>query len=707
MRTEKAQGASLTPYFDEAISVGRLREGFERVRANNGCAGGDGVDVGVFGLGLDMRLSRLHAELLDGSYRPGPTAHFEIPKKNGSIRELNVPCVRDRVAQSAAALTLSSLFEKSFEDASHAYRPGRGVATAVRAVAYHAADGFGWVVDADIKAYFDNVPHVAMLAAFSNLVPEKPFLNLVRLWLGQSRFCERGLPQGAPISPLLANLYLDRIDEAMGEAGYRLVRYADDFVILCRSAARAEKALALAAEVLLGLGLELHPEKTVIRPLGDGFDFLGQRLNRTTLALQLAELASDTDDLPKETKTTAMEAAPISGEIVATRHPIFTKTLAEDTAPPSDTVEASRLQDEMSDDRSSYTSRHAPFVRTLYMLEKGRRLDRYQSALGVYDGQALLAVVMGGTIDRIDVFPGAEMTADALRLAASHGIAVFLVDGHGVQKCAVLPETEARSKLHFRQASVAFSEERSIALARQFVAGRIWNARRLLQRLKGRLESAEPQHLAGLEKAIIDLDHIRRKAEQDPKIVTLDMLRGQEANAARQYWPALASLLKRGHGDDSFKRSRRPPQTPFNATLNWTSHLLQRDIHTLGLKHGIHTGFGVLHSIEDQKDSCVFDLMEEFRAPIAEALAAQLLSTGALTEKHFDHFTMEGQEAIWLVNGASTKIVRAYERQMDRRIRNNFTGQWTTWRGIIDYQIGAYIRHVLDGEPYAYYRMDF
>lgn len=714
------------PLFEKAISMEGLHQGFLRVSANKGCAGGDGVTISMFAIGLDMRLRALRAQLLDGRYVPGPTATFEIAKKNGGgKRVLRVPCIRDRVAQSAAALAIADVMEREFEEVSHAYRPGRGVHTALAAVGRHLEQGFRWVVDVDIRAYFDNVPHLNMLAAFSDVVPERPFINLIGKWLAQSAFEGRGLPQGAPISPVLANLYLDRVDEWLDEAGLRLVRYADDFVILCRSEARARATMEKAAEFLSRLGLELHPEKTVIRSIDEGFDYLGKRIDSSTLSKQLAELDAETEAAIEGLVETGFEGDPLSGSLgTAISRPSARKAASAGNAhslkrtadEPWKNETGPNVPDQNEDDGELATpvaaegtiSRHAPFIRPLYLTEKGRRIDCWQSALAVFEGSTVLATIMAGMIDRIDIYPGTEISSDALRLAAKTGVPVFLVDGHGRHVAAMLPETELRSGLHLAQARISLDPSGSgLALARKFVAGRIWNERRLLQRLAGRRAGKSSETDGHLEAVIRRLDQLRRKAELDPSIQDLDSLRGTEARAARLYWPALSGLLQRGFAEKRFRRSRRPPLSPFNAVLNWTTHLLQRDLDVLCIRRGLHPGFGILHSVEDRKSSCVFDLIEEFRAPIAEALAAQMLSTGALGQQHFEWISVDGVDAVWLVNGGGTKVMRAYEALVDRRIKNPSNGSSTTWRGMMDFQLSMLINHLLDGTPYVSYKMDF
>jgi CRISP-associated protein Cas1 len=737
----RTAASSSVGVFQAATGLPLLEAGWERVAGNGGAAGGDGMTIALFGFGARQRLERLSDDLRIGRYRPGPVAHVTIPKKSGGTRILSIPSVRDRVAQTAAFLAIRDLSEREAEDASHAYRPGRGVHTAINALARHHAEGFHWAVDVDVKAFFDTVPHVNMLAALGDITPDARFIDLVAQWLRLSRFPGRGLPQGAPISPVLANIYLDRIDEWIAGAGYRIVRYADDFVILSRDEAAAKAALAQAASMLQALGLEINVDKTVIRPVDAGFTFLGRLVNRGTLARQLAELEADaaadldadviaareagiTHDAmaPEEALGGGLGRAQAEAAIApvdagrkprkSRRSPWDLRNGAPDVPPAAQDSAEHTADDDAGDDAGDDVMpgggapRHSEIIRPLHMVTPGLRLDAFQSGLGVFEGARLAGAFAPGMIDRIDVHPGGEVTGDALRAAARHGISVFMVDGHGMTLSAAIPGGPDRAGLHLAQARIALDPVAALALARLMVAGRIWNARRLLQRLRLRLGDGEAALATRLESVTDQLDHVRRKAELDPSITTMDALRGHEAWAAKLYWPALAATLKRGFAEPAFSRTRQPPKSPFNTLVNWTSHLLQRDIHAIAARRGLHAGFGVLHSAADHRHALVYDLMEEFRAPVAEALAAMLLATGEIGDAHFERFTLNGEDAVRIGDGGAAKVIRAHERLVDKRIRSPHDKAWTSWRGLMDAQVRRYVGHVLRGEPYAPLRMD-
>lgn len=261
-----------------------LRRAFRRVRENHGCAGADEVTLAAFDNDLAIHLAGLRRSVEEDTYWQWPLRRIEVEKHTGSEerRTLLVPAIQDRVLQTAVAAYIEPVLEKEFDDCSFAYRRGRSVRMAVERVYRHYNEGYLWLVDADIDNFFGSVDRDLVLGHLSTLVHDETILRLARLWLDYAVWdglhLDRpnlGLPQGSVISPMLANLCLDVLDDRLLAEGIRMVRYADDFVILAKSRKAAERAFALSEETLASLHLRLHDGKTRIARFSDGFRFLG------------------------------------------------------------------------------------------------------------------------------------------------------------------------------------------------------------------------------------------------------------------------------------------------------------------------------------------------------------------------------------------------------------------------------------------------
>ena len=283
---------------DKVYKRKNLEMAWERVKANRGSGGVDGETLETFEAQLSQQLDRLQRELKEDTYQPQPVRQHPIPKRDkpGEYRLLGIPTIYDRICQQALLNRIEPIFEPVFDDASFGYRRGRSTKDALRKVWQEIQGGSEWIVDADLRDFFGSVDHEKLLTLVAQRVADGRVLRLIEAMLKAGRYgkgqlfpSERGTPQGGVVSPTLSNVLLTPFDREMRLRGYQLTRYADDWVITCKSAAEARAAVEAAGRVLKQLGVELHPQKTRIVHVQDGFEFLGYKIKRGKKKLYLPE----------------------------------------------------------------------------------------------------------------------------------------------------------------------------------------------------------------------------------------------------------------------------------------------------------------------------------------------------------------------------------------------------------------------------------
>ena len=271
-----------------------LQQAWDRVRNNKGAPGVDFITVEQYKLNTGERLRNLMDFMKSRSFKPSPLRRVYIPKLDGSLRPLGIPTVQDRIAQETIRLILEPIFEKCFHDDSFGFRPKRSTHDAIRKIRYYQRNGYTIVVDADISKCFDQIAHKAIMQSLAWEIADGNILSMIEAFLHAGLMehnkwfpTHQGTPQGGPLSPLLANIVLNRMDWQLTQLGFHFVRYADDFVILTRSPKQAQEALEHVKRILRELGLEISEKKTRITSFKEGFDFLGFHLTPQTSTMRL------------------------------------------------------------------------------------------------------------------------------------------------------------------------------------------------------------------------------------------------------------------------------------------------------------------------------------------------------------------------------------------------------------------------------------
>jgi RNA-directed DNA polymerase len=291
IEAKKYKVHSLTGRIDANLMI----KAWKAVRRNRGAPGIDGVTIESYGKRTDAPLSLLMAKLKTrGSYKSAPLKRVFIPKgKTKKLRPLGIPNIDDRIAQTVIRELIEPIFERQFHENSFGFRPGRNCHQAVEQVLRYQSDGYRYTVDVDIKGFFDNIDHDLIMTFLRAEIADGNILDIIETFLRSGvvenrklEATDRGTPQGGSISPLLANIVLNHLDWELDSAGYKFVRYADDFVIMCKTQSEAESALNFALEVLKQLKLENSPEKTKISTPAQSFQFLGFEIKRSTVVIR-------------------------------------------------------------------------------------------------------------------------------------------------------------------------------------------------------------------------------------------------------------------------------------------------------------------------------------------------------------------------------------------------------------------------------------
>lgn len=704
----------------ECLDDANLFSAWQKVRSNGGAAGVDGHDLDAFGVNVFGRLQTIREQVMRQEYRPKPLLQVAIPKDNGKIRYLAIPTVRDRVLQTAVTRVLSPELDREFEHASYAYRAGRSVQMAVARVAHYRDQGFQWVVDADIQAFFDEVSHSILVEKLRRTLVDHSLIPLIELWLaaiiqpveGQQYLLQKGIPQGSPLSPLMANLYLDDFDEALLGENLRLVRFADDFLILCRDQEEAEAALDLTEEVIDGLQLRLNADKTRITSFEEGFKFLGVDFIRNLMeasedgasrwVLPTAEQRQEAADLDvpddvseDEPEEGAAEEASASSRL-SPDEPSWSpvkRELSEALDEELPLQDLPALED--ADNRPGRTDEWeialhndlSPCLRSLYVTVPGASLLKEHERVVLAQKKEVLLSWPLGKLDEIVIQENALVSTALMQHCAKNGIAISIQKSDGRFSCSVSSGDEfKRLDLVRAQVEAAESAEFGLMVAVALIDGKIANQRTLLRRYNRRREIREVE-LAQLLMA--------EQAKKLHRAKTLDEVRGHEGLAAKTYFGALGRFLGEDWGFQG--RNKRPPRDPVNAMLSLGYGILHNTVQVLLQRQSLLPYMGMLHMPRPGHMALASDLMEEFRAPVVDAVVLQMVLEGLLQPSDFswedDDFrgcTLKGQPR--------KLLVESFAKKLRSGLVHPDTGTKMDYHRAILYQVNLYRRVLLREE---------
>jgi CRISPR-associated protein Cas1 len=640
-----------------------------------------GFDPGVLPPAPDPHpdMAALAASVRSSAYAPGPLHGFEIVQ-HGKLRAIAVAGHADRILQRASVDTLAPIFESLFKQCSFGYRHGRSRADAARAISNAWNEGFRYALDADISAFFDHVDWSRLFAKLDALFPDEPLVPLLKRWIaadviyqGQLIHRSQGLPLGISISPLLANIYLDDLDDDLEMQGFRLVRYADDFVVLTKDAESALRAQEAARAVLAHLDLELNQDKTKVVSLADGFSYLGYLFCRS-LVIDPAlsghpEKESSTAPIVKSTwisklRPDQLKAITPNGQLLA---PIASTGQSQVSTPLASPSNSQLPQPAASSQAKQVDSAAPPLPASmpgpistpfpapdpqpaappeaptppdlaaslppqnrwgLYVVGRETGISIHYNSLSILrEGEQPVPVPVENVSHVVSIGSG-RLTSPVLLALGERGIPVFFCKRNGELAGVFHPHGADRAQEDYRlwlaQAAAAQNPEIRLNFARSVVAAKLARQAETLTRF------ATPEHRARATQ-------IQQLALSIPTAPSLDALLGLEGSASRVLFDGIQDQLLGLTRDWPFlRRERRPPPDPVNALLSFGYTLLYIHASTALWTAGLLPQIGLLHALKPGQLALASDLVEEFRHEV-DRLVVRLINRREIRAEHFLH----------------------------------------------------------------------
>lgn len=603
------------------LTIEKLGAALERVRENEGCAGVDGVTVDHFAKQADERMGELLEAVAGDDYRAYPLLMIEVEKKPGSgkVRRLLVPAVRDRVLQTAVARELSPSFEEEFLESSFAYRPGRSVDRAVARIIQLRDRGFIYVLDADITTYFDSVSHILLKELIAAQGLADPYPRMIGDWIGASYWDGRevkrlrpGIPQGSPISPLLANFFLADFDAELERSEFHLVRFADDFLVLCQTEDGARKAMEMVGEWLTKHELSLNLAKTQITGFHVGFTFLGVHFRGQDVfipwkyARPVGRLLFKAGRMPERML-----------ELYRTGRP-RRKAMAEALRQAGVTVVVGGGADGVQKGGTA--------VAQLYVTEQGAIVRKSGDRFLVEKEDRIVLDVPYHKLEAVLLFGNVQITTQAMGEMLEKAVPVSLLTRTGRFLGSLTPPHGKDVLLRKAQYALEADEARSFEMSRLVLKAKLGNAASVLRVYGERARAVET--VAGtcelLEKLRVRLD----------ECTDLASALGIEGTAAREYFPA---VMRFNRSDLVWKgRAKHPPPDPINALLSLVYTLLLHEMASLTEALGLDPYLGFLHEPDFGRPSLALDLLEPLRHPVADRFVLTEINRRVIAGEDFE-----------------------------------------------------------------------
>ncbi len=708
--------------YDKIASYPSLLQGFYRVRENDGAPGYDNISIDEFEDNIQENIALLYAQLRNRTYKQQPFLMFETKRKNGKTRLISIPCVRDRVAQEAAMTVLQPIIEAELENESYAYRKGFSREGAVQKILYLFKKGYFWLADADIQDFFNNIDHDILIGRLREILDDIEIIDLLIKFIQPEYYYKnkkykqtKGLPLGSAVSPLLANLYLDKFDEEIKKRGLQLVRFADDFVILTKTKPAAEEAIKISEILLEGLKLKLNLEKTKVSSFKEGFKYLGYIfLNSLVVPASPKDTTSvssfGADSLDAETlrsiaakkeKLKQLESGLNSSTVgsafldALNKKGItlqqFTDSLTLGTKTDFTEKEKSEpldIKEEATEDEEKYFQieetkqpPNAPllseFKRTLYIQEQGSMLSKEGGRFVISKDNVILLEVPVIKISHILVFGNCFITPTVYQTCLINSIPIALLSSHGRYYGTIESYFGRNTELEKLQYLRSIDENFTLDIAKNTVKSKIHNSRVLLQRhIKKIKNPAIPDHLKDMKHFVESVD----------SALSRDELRGIEGNAAAIYFNCFGKLFNvdTGFYTHNFKRVKRPPTDPVNSLLSFGYTLLGFNIYSFLCTAGLNPYIGFFHSDRAGHPALASDVIEEFRH-IIDSLVLYVINKRIIKKKDF-YFLKEPSLPCMLTQKGRKEFIRQFEIKMNQNTYHNPSGSKVNYRKCIQLQ---------------------